>query len=274
MVQGEDAEIRLHAVHGCGAAGPAVQDHLLVVGQQGKRVHLMRSRSPPTGSVFYPGKFSARVQGVRWSQQDKVAEVTDQYDNMIKFECETSSNSAIIDGDIGVYHKFEIQPLEVSTEKTTEIKSEDSEQTENKSAFCLPFFAKQCENVSLVGGKGASLSRLARQGRNVPPGVCLTTHMFEQAIRQHQEVQKALVAIQKCASVDDLEELCKAAECLIRSSGMARDFMDITEAMGESLMGPTWETRLAIRSSGVDEDGTGTSTAGQNETLLGIAAGH
>ena len=238
-------------------------------------VHLMKSAKNITsefnsGSIFYPGRFGARIKRVDWSQADTAAEVTDQYGDISRITLEQESEKAHIEGDDGVYTKFVIKELDSPDKIVYDLPQEDKELIVNKSVNLLPFSERQCQIVGLVGGKGASLSKLTHRGLNVPQGFCLTTNMFQQAISQHPEVQKALVAIKNLSSSSDLENLCKIGEDQILASGIAKDFMDDIEAMGNGVMGSIWETRLAIRSSGVDEDGAGTSTAGQNETLLGI----
>jgi pyruvate,water dikinase len=97
-----------------------------------------------------------------------------------------------------------------------------------------------CEDVSMVGGKVAGLSRLARDYR-VPPGFCLTTAAFE---RHPQKAADVLHA--------DLREV------------LAEAYTRLAERCGMS------EPSVAVRSSAVDEDGRSTSFAGQYETYLNI----
>jgi pyruvate,water dikinase len=98
-----------------------------------------------------------------------------------------------------------------------------------------------CHEVSMVGGKVASLSRLAQDYR-VPPGFCLTTAAFD----KHQQAL-ALDVLHA-----DLREILAAA------------YARLAERCGAS------EPSVAVRSSAVAEDGRAASFAGQYETYLNI----
>jgi pyruvate,water dikinase len=97
-----------------------------------------------------------------------------------------------------------------------------------------------CQDVSMVGGKVASLSLLAQDYR-VPPGFCLTTAAFERHPR-------------KAADVLDAGLRGILAEAYTR----------LAEQCGLS------EPSVAVRSSAVDEDGRSASFAGQYETYLNV----
>jgi len=102
-------------------------------------------------------------------------------------------------------------------------------------------------DVALVGGKAASLSRLATHHR-VPPGFCLTTAAYEAwshaARPAHREASPPLPPEARAAldrAYAELGRRCGArAPC------------------------------VAVRSSAVDEDGAETSFAGQHETYLNV----
>jgi pyruvate,water dikinase len=98
-----------------------------------------------------------------------------------------------------------------------------------------------CDDVSMVGGKVASLSRLARDYR-VPPGFCLTTAGFE----RYQLSQTVSVL------PSDLRDI------------LADAYTSLSERCGMS------EPSVAVRSSAVAEDGASASFAGQYETYLNI----
>jgi pyruvate,water dikinase len=103
----------------------------------------------------------------------------------------------------------------------------------------------ECHELSVVGGKVASLSRLAADYR-VPPGFCLTTAALDQwsdgdgtyAPRSH--VREAVAH-----AYHGLAERCGAPDL-----------------------------RVAVRSSAVDEDGRSASFAGQYETFLNVSGIH
>src|SRR5690242_12736926 len=89
-------------------------------------------------------------------------------------------------------------------------------------------------DVQHVGGKGLSLGLMSRAGLPVPPGFCVTT-------AAHRRLQGRL------APEDPL-----AAE--------------IAAAYRRLGSGP-----VAVRSSATAEDGSTTSFAGQQETILGVS---
>jgi pyruvate,water dikinase len=97
----------------------------------------------------------------------------------------------------------------------------------------LPFADVPADGVGAVGGKALSLARLAAAGLPVPPGFCLTTHAFRR----------------------------------LRGQGLAADpaLRERLAAAYEALGGGP----VAVRSSATAEDGSVTSFAGQQETVLG-----
>lgn len=100
----------------------------------------------------------------------------------------------------------------------------------------------ECSDVSMVGGKAASLSRLAADYR-VPAGFCLTTAALEQWVDGHE------VDVPPSHGHDAL----------------AHAYRELSEQCGET------DARVAVRSSAVDEDGHATSFAGQYETYLNVS---
>ena len=104
---------------------------------------------------------------------------------------------------------------------------------------------RECQEVGLVGGKVASLSRLAAEYR-VPPGFCVPITALERwsdgdgADVPHESVRHALI---------------HAYALLAQHCG-------------------TEDPRVAVRSSAVDEDGHLASFAGQYETYLNVSGIH
>ena len=100
----------------------------------------------------------------------------------------------------------------------------------------------ECHDVAMVGGKAASLSRLAADYR-VPAGFCLTTAALELWVNGEE--------------VD-----------VPPSHGhevLARAYRELSERCGEA------DARVAVRSSAIDEDGQAASFAGQHETYLNVS---
>lgn len=122
--------------------------------------------------------------------------------------------------------------------------------------------------LSLVGGKAASVDRLARLGFATPPGFCLTAAAhrayregagiaarFEE-LRSRLPDEAARVALAELARSEPLPD------ALLRILGAAVD--ELREWLGA-------EARLAVRSSATDEDGAAASFAGAHESVLGVA---
>lgn len=130
--------------------------------------------------------------------------------------------------------------------------------------------------VGRVGGKGASLNRLSTFGFRIPPGFCLTTDAFS--------AQVAAVPGGGVLRADPsvlLDESTRAALAGAMVGGplvpaaaevLATSLADLgakTVSMG---VAPGTLPLLAVRSSGVAEDGTTASFAGLHDTELGLTA--
>lgn len=99
----------------------------------------------------------------------------------------------------------------------------------------------ECNDISLTGGKAASLSSLAADFP-VPPGFCLTTAAFAQPISDMDDVD---ITLEIKDIIQQAYQLL-AKRCRVEKPG------------------------VAVRSSAVDEDGQRASFAGQYETFLNI----
>lgn len=102
-----------------------------------------------------------------------------------------------------------------------------------------------------LGGKGASLDRLAGLGFRVPPGFCLTTEAFRAQRSAGLDLSGAVGPM--APTVD--EALADAVGQLVATVSSDHAF----------------EPRFAVRSSAVGEDGSAASYAGLHETELDVA---
>lgn len=123
--------------------------------------------------------------------------------------------------------------------------------------------------LETVGGKGASLARLARAGLPVPPGFHITTAAYRRFTGANQ-LDEQIVAIAEQARADDPASLERAAEQI--------QSLIINCEIPDDISAPirAWYTELgddppvAVRSSATAEDLPEMSFAGQQETYLNI----
>ena len=114
----------------------------------------------------------------------------------------------------------------------------------------LPFTDPKCQDVSLTGGKGASLATMTAEGLPVPPGYVITSDAFRAAVDE-----------------DQLRELSRAKNMAAARDlvAAARPPVDLITEHYAALTG-----RVAVRSSACAEDSVGASYAGQQETYLNV----
>ena len=123
-----------------------------------------------------------------------------------------------------------------------------------------------------VGGKAASLIRLASLGFRIPPGFCLTTDAFVAQVAGLPEGD--FLRVDPAALLDDPTRIALVA-AMLRGP--------ISRPVADALAGPLHRlareapsgTRgrpslLAVRSSAVAEDGSSASFAGLHDTELGL----
>jgi phosphoenolpyruvate synthase/pyruvate phosphate dikinase len=124
-----------------------------------------------------------------------------------------------------------------------------------------------------IGGKAASLNRLASFGFRIPPGFCLTTDAFS--------VQVASLPGSEVLRVDPTALLDGATR---RALVAAMSAGPLSPSVAAVLAGPLERLAtlgqgeaggpllLAVRSSGVAEDGAAASFAGLHDTELGLTS--
>ena len=111
------------------------------------------------------------------------------------------------------------------------------------------FTDEACQDVTLTGGKGASLARMSAEGLPVPPGFVVPSYVLEESLDTERALE--LAATQ---SADGLQEL--VARCQPPTDEIGAAY----EKVGD--------TKVAVRSSAVAEDSEAASYAGQQETYL------
>ena len=121
--------------------------------------------------------------------------------------------------------------------------------------------------LDAVGGKAASLDRLARDGFLIPPGFCITTAAF----RAHLAGIATRAPLREALDGLPDEGARRVVVELVRDSAIAVAVADALRA-GVQRLTDGGETTLAVRSSAVGEDGQAASYAGLHDTELGLAA--
>jgi pyruvate, water dikinase len=133
----------------------------------------------------------------------------------------------------------------------------------------LFFDEAPAQSTAVAGGKGASLSRLAAAGLPVPPGFVISAGVFH-AFLQSCSVLGVINEITAGLDTEDSGAIDRAASTIqgrIVSAVLPAQLIDqIGAAYGRLAAGGP----VAVRSSGVSEDGATASFAGQQETYLNV----
>jgi pyruvate,water dikinase len=136
--------------------------------------------------------------------------------------------------------------------------------------FVLPL-ADERATLATVGGKGASLARLARAGLPVPDGIHLTTAAYRRFVAENGLQPRILAALQpaNAAAPASLERASQAIAALFAEARMPPEVAGaIAQAYGEL---PGRDPAVAVRSSATAEDLPEASFAGQQETYLNVS---
>ena len=124
-----------------------------------------------------------------------------------------------------------------------------------------------------IGGKAASLTRLASQGFRIPPGFCLTTDAFAvqaAALPGGEKVRSNSAAL---LDPDTRGTLVEAMIAGPLSPAVAATLAASLHRLSRLMSGPDGgPTLLAVRSSSVAEDGDAASFAGLHDTELELTA--
>lgn len=124
--------------------------------------------------------------------------------------------------------------------------------------------------LSLVGGKGASLARMAAAGLPVPAGFHITTEAYRRFVAENALQRPILYAV-SATKADDPATLEKAARQigeLFEQSAMPDEIAEVIGLAYAALGGG--DLPVAVRSSATAEDLPELSFAGQQETYLNM----
>ncbi|MGI9450308.1 MAG: PEP/pyruvate-binding domain-containing protein, partial [Geminicoccaceae bacterium] len=126
--------------------------------------------------------------------------------------------------------------------------------------------------LSLVGGKAASLIRLAQAGFAVPDGYVLTSAFFLPWINELRSSSEWRLVRDKLGSTDSssLREACVSAKRLVDDLPFTRKQRAQLEDVQAGMQAGMGDQPTAVRSSSPEEDLSGTSFAGLYETVLNV----
>ncbi|HVC31917.1 MAG TPA: PEP/pyruvate-binding domain-containing protein, partial [Chloroflexota bacterium] len=130
-------------------------------------------------------------------------------------------------------------------------------------AFVLAL-ADPAASLELVGGKGASLARLARGGFNVPRGFHLTTAAYRALVEANALEAPILEAISRQAADQAASAITQLFDRAAVPEGIRDALIAAYAALGQL------DPAVAVRSSATAEDLPGLSFAGQQDTFLNV----
>jgi len=136
-------------------------------------------------------------------------------------------------------------------------------------AFILPLSDASAQLLE-VGGKGASLARMAAAGLHVPPGFHITTAAYRRFVRENR-LQEQILAAVSAVTPDQpatLEEASRQIGRLFEQSAMPDAIAEAIRRAYAALGGD--DLPVAVRSSATAEDLPELSFAGQQETYLNM----
>jgi pyruvate,water dikinase len=130
------------------------------------------------------------------------------------------------------------------------------------------------DEIEVVGGKGANLGEMYREGIPVPEAFVITTNAYRSFLRSNANQEK-IEKLLKSVDVDNarkLESKARAVRTMIESSPIPRDVAtEILESYQRLLKGMKGEiVSVAVRSSATTEDLKEASFAGQQSSFLNV----
>lgn len=136
-----------------------------------------------------------------------------------------------------------------------------------KTPYTIPLSEPTADRL-LVGGKGASLTRLAAAGLPVPAGFHVTTTAYSQFVSSNQ--LETVIAAALAANDMAQPAAVEGAAQRIQSAFKAGQVPEAVAAEITAAYTVLGEPAVAVRSSATAEDLPGLSFAGQQETYLNI----
>jgi pyruvate,water dikinase len=129
------------------------------------------------------------------------------------------------------------------------------------------FEADACGDVTLAGGKGASLSRMTGLGLPVPPGFVVPAGSLRAALAAAGTLEDVRRPLAEVTSDAELNAVAEAAHAIVVRTPHAPE---LERAVAEAYARMGEDVEVAVRSSAVSEDSETASFAGQQETYLHV----
>jgi pyruvate, water dikinase len=127
------------------------------------------------------------------------------------------------------------------------------------------------KDIPLVGGKGANLGEMYKNGIPVPNGFCVTAHAYYEFVKKTSLKQKMLTELTGL-DISDSKKLIQASKNIktaILAAKMPEDLAKQIKKTYHELSGNS-DKPVAVRSSATAEDLPDASFAGQQETYLNV----
>jgi len=136
----------------------------------------------------------------------------------------------------------------------------------------IAWIGKDEADVSLTGGKGASLSRLAAAGLPVPPGFVVTTRAYREfhdslGLDTHLP---SLASVERRTPFAEIRNVCGPLSAALESATLPGNVAAGLESAYAQLEAAAPGATFAVRSSAATEDGAHASFAGLYESYLNL----
>lgn len=154
-------------------------------------------------------------------------------------------------------------------------------------AYTLSFSDVRAQYEELSGGKGASLAYISKfiddKGQDdsiestfiIPRGFILTTAAFKFQIDRNEKFQNAIESLEENIRNSDTSEKlhsdCVIVQKLFTDTPLKKEIKESVKIAFDDLPNhSSGNSKFAVRSSAIGEDRMESSSAGQNETFLGL----
>ena len=125
---------------------------------------------------------------------------------------------------------------------------------------------EQALSVQHVGGKAARLAALIRAGYPVPPGICLTTEIFKQALRPYQKTITTYLQTVDLTNIAAATKVAAQIRELLHNLTLPPTVRETLFDLLPQIM--NGKTAVVVRSSATDEDSATASFAGLYATFF------